>query len=111
MALTRQFGASDWRCGRALGPVRRARWLMVFGAAALVVSSVVAGCAAASPPLPVDLNGRWTTRTIDRHQVSVSVPSDWNVGEPWIQPSSFSDLVASFSNESLSPPCTTGPNR
>jgi hypothetical protein len=76
---------------------------------ALVVAVAGAGCASA-PPLAVDLNGSWITRSIDRHQVSLSVPSNWYVGEPWIQPSSFSDLVGSFSNESLSPPCTTGPN-
>jgi hypothetical protein len=84
---------------------------MVVGATALVFAGTVVGCAAAaSPPMAVDLNGRWTARTLDRHQVSISVPSNWNVGQPWIQPSSFSDLVGSFSNESLSPPCTTGPN-
>jgi hypothetical protein len=85
--------------------------LSLVGATALVCASAVVGCAAAaSPPLAVDVSGHWTTRTIDRHQVSLSVPSNWNVGESWIQPSSFSDLVGSFSNESLSAPCTTGPN-
>jgi hypothetical protein len=84
---------------------------MVVGATALVFAGTAVGCAAAvSPPMALDLNGQWTTRTIDRHQVSLSVPSKWNVGEPWMQPSSFSDLVGSFSNQSLSPPCTTGPN-
>jgi hypothetical protein len=85
---------------------------MVVGATALVFGGTAVGCAAAvSPaPLPVDMNGHWTTRTIDNHQISISIPSHWNVGEPWIQPSSFSDLVGNFSNESLSAPCTTGPN-
>jgi hypothetical protein len=38
------------------------------------------------------------------------VPSNWNAGEAWIQASSFTDLVGSFSNQSLSPPCTTSAN-
>jgi hypothetical protein len=86
--------------------------LTVVSATALVFACTIVACAAGlSPaPLPVHLDGRWTTRTIDSHQVSLSVPSNWNVGEAWIQPSSFSDLVGSFSNQSLSPPCTTGPN-
>jgi hypothetical protein len=109
MAVTSHLVRSRWRSRRGLG--RRAGWLMGVGATALMCSGVVIGCGtAASRPVPVDPNGKWTTRTIDRHQVSLSVPSDWNVGEPWIQASSFTDLVGSFSNETLSAPCTTGPN-
>jgi hypothetical protein len=81
--------------------------MAVCGIALLLAS--VAGCSA-PPPLPIDVNGTWTTRAVDRGEVTLSVPSDWNVGEAWIQPSSFTDLVGSFSNQPLSPPCTTGPN-
>ena len=38
------------------------------------------------------------------------MPAPWNVGQPWVMPSSFTDLVASFSNQALSPPCTTSAN-
>jgi hypothetical protein len=84
----------------------------VVSATALVFACTVIGCAAAisSGPVAIDLKVQWTTRSVDRHQVSLSVPSNWNVGEAWVQPSSFSDLVGGFSNQSLSPPCTTGPN-
>lgn len=69
----------------------------------------MAGCG--SPlPLPINASGTWATRTLDHKYVSISVPSNWNVGEAWIQPSSFTDLVASFSNQSLSAPCTTSAN-
>jgi len=77
--------------------------------AAATLGAAAAACAS-SAPLPVSGNGAWTTRTVDQGQVSLSVPSNWNAGEAWIQASSFSDLVGSFSNQSLSPPCTTGPN-
>jgi hypothetical protein len=112
MALTRTrrgpIGVEDRRSVE----VRRPIWLMVVGATALVFAGAVVGCAPgiAQAPMAVDLNGRWTTRTIDSHRLSLSVPSNWNVSEAWIQPSSFSDLVGSFSNQSLSPPCTTAPN-
>ncbi len=69
----------------------------------------VAGCSSPSP-LAINASGTWTSRTLDHKYVTVSVPSNWNVGEPWTQPSSFTDLVGSFSNQSLSPPCTTGAN-
>jgi hypothetical protein len=38
------------------------------------------------------------------------VPSDWNVGQGWSIPGAFDDLVGSFSNQPLSPPCTTSGN-
>ncbi len=60
--------------------------------------------------MPIDMNGTWTTRTLDHRYVTVSVPSNWNVGDVWIQASSFTDLVGSFSNQSLSPTCSTGAN-
>jgi hypothetical protein len=81
---------------------------MVIGALALLLATT-AGCSS-PPPLPIHMNGTWATRTLDDKYVTVSVPSNWNVGEPWIQASSFTDLVGSFSNQSLSPPCTTGAN-
>lgn len=52
----------------------------------------------------------WTTRSVDQHRVSLALPSNWNVGVPWVMPSSFSYLVASFSNQDLSSPCARGPN-
>jgi hypothetical protein len=81
------------------------RPLAVSGLSLLLASA--AGCSP-PPPLPINAGGTWATRTLDHGQVRLSVPSDWNVGEAWIQPSSFTDLVGSFSNQSLSPPCTTG---
>lgn len=80
----------------------------MVGALALV-AGITAGCSSPAP-LPINQSGAWSTRTLDHSYVTVSVPSDWNVGEAWIQPSSFTDLVGSFSNQSLSPPCTTGAN-
>jgi hypothetical protein len=68
-----------------------------------------AGCSSPAP-LPINASSTWASRTLDHKYVTVSVPSNWNVGQAWIQPSSFTDLVGSFSNQSLSPPCTTGPN-
>lgn len=44
---------------------------------------------------------------VDDGQVSIYVPSNWNVGETWVMPGSFGDLVGSFSNQLLSSPCTT----
>lgn len=76
--------------------------------AAAALSIIVAGCDSA--PLAIDANGTWATRTVDDHQVSLSVPSNWNIGEAWTQPSSFSDLAGSFSNQSLSSPCSSGPS-
>jgi len=76
-------------------------------AAALCVT--VAGCGAATP-LAIDVNAPWATRTVDDHQVSLSVPANWNIGEAWTQPSSFTNLAGSFSNQSLSPPCSSGPS-
>jgi hypothetical protein len=71
-----------------------------------VVIGTVAACGSPSP-LPINANGAWATRTLDHKYVTVSVPSNSNAGEAWIQPSSFTDLVATYSNQSLSAPCTT----
>ena len=75
----------------------------------VALCAVVAGCGAAAP-LAIDMNAQWATRTVDDHQVSLSVPSNWNVGEAWTQPSSFSNLAGSFSNQQLSSPCSSGPS-
>ena len=77
--------------------------------AALMLGVTAAGCSP-PPPLAINLSGAWTTRTVDDRQVSLSLPTNWNVGQAWVMPSSFSDLVGSFSNEALSQPCTTGAN-
>jgi hypothetical protein len=73
---------------------------------ALVLCTVLAAC---SPPAPqtIDLSGSWSSRSIDDHLISLSVPANWGAGEAWTQPSSFTDLVDSFSNQSLSAPCVT----
>jgi hypothetical protein len=72
------------------------------------VLAAVASCSTPAP-LAIDVNASWATRTVD-HEVSVQVPANWNAGEAWIQASSFTDLIGSYSNQSLSPPCTTGAN-
>jgi len=82
--------------------------LVTLGALALLLATT-AGCTS-PPPVPINANGPWTTRTLDHKYVTISVPSNWNVGEVWIQASSFTDLVGSYSNQSLSPTCTTGAN-
>jgi hypothetical protein len=82
-----------------------------FPASAACVLCVVLGTVTACstpPPLPIGVNAAWATRSIN-HEASLQVPADWNAGEAWTQPSSFTDLMASYSNQSLSPPCTTGP--
>jgi hypothetical protein len=88
----------------------RARWALSL--AALALALWVTGSSAAVTPKPLLINVRdaWVTRTVDDRQVSISVPSDWNAGEAWVIPGSFSDLVGSFSNQLLSSPCTTSAN-
>jgi hypothetical protein len=71
-----------------------------------VLGTVIASCSQAAPQA-IELNGSWSNRTVDDHLISLSVPSDWGTGEAWTQPSSFTDLVDSFSNQSLSAPCMT----
>ncbi|HVC04127.1 MAG TPA: hypothetical protein VND88_05590 [Candidatus Acidoferrales bacterium] len=84
-------------------------WRPAVVGALVLLAGITAGCSSPAP-LPINQSGAWSTRTLDHSYVTVSVPSGWNVGEAWIQPSSFTDLVGSFSNQSLSPPCTTGAN-
>jgi len=81
--------------------------MLCVSALALCVTGV--GCGSTTP-LPIDAHAQWVTRTLDDRQVTLSVPSDWNVGEAWAEPSSFNDLTGSFSNQSLSPPCSSGPS-
>jgi hypothetical protein len=76
---------------------------------AMLLGGAAAGCSP-RPPGPVDACGSWSTHTLDDHQVTLSVPRSWNVGTAWTLPGSFTDLTGSFSNQSLSPPCVTGPN-
>jgi hypothetical protein len=74
----------------------------------VLAGATLAGCG--SPPLlAIDMNGSWTTRTPGQG-ISLSVPANWYIGEADITPGSFSDLIGSYSNESLSPPCQTGPS-
>jgi len=77
--------------------------------AVLALCATVAGCGATAP-LAIDVHAHWATRIVDDHQVSLSLPSNWNAGEAWTQPSSFSNLTGSFSNQSLSSPCSSGPS-
>ncbi len=58
------------------------------------------------PPLPINLHGPWTTRTID-NEISLSMPTNWEAGDSWVSPGSLGTLMGSFSNQTLSPPCTT----
>src|ERR1700674_3012343 len=79
--------------------------------AAVVAVGCATGCGAAittSTPAAVELSGPWVTRTANH--VSLSVPSDWNIGQPWLSASSFSYLAGSYSNQRLSAPCVTGSN-
>ncbi len=72
----------------------------------------MAGCGAGMTTIDsqskTGLDGSWITRTANR--VSLSVPSEWHVGQPWSSAGSFSYLAGAFSNQALSPPCTTGRN-
>jgi hypothetical protein len=81
----------------------------VIVSVSVLIVAATAGCSS-PPPLTINLNGAWTTRTVDHRQVSLAVPANWNIGQAWVMPSSFTDLVGSFSNEGLSPPCTTSAN-
>jgi len=71
----------------------------------------IAGCGS-QKPLPIDGNAAWAARTVAvaGSHVKLSVPADWYAGEAWLQASSFTDLVGSFSNQPLSSPCATGVN-
>jgi hypothetical protein len=60
--------------------------------------------------MPINANAEWATRTLDDGLVKLSVPTNWNTGGAWAVAGSFSDLVGSVSNQSLSSPCTTGPS-
>jgi hypothetical protein len=84
------------------------RWALVC-VSALMLSLIAAGCSA-SPPPTTNLNGAWTVRTVDHGQISLSVPANWNIGQAWTMPSSFTDLVGSFSNQELLTPCSTSAN-
>jgi hypothetical protein len=91
-----------------LHPRAHASRLVTLGALALLLTTT-AGCTS-PPPVSINANGPWSRRTLDHKYVTISVPSNWNVGEVWIQASSFTDLVGSYSNQSLSPTCATGAN-
>ncbi len=87
--------------------VRASRPITVCGLSLLLASLVACG----SPsPVPINVNAEWATRTLDDGLVKLSVPTDWDTGGAWAVAGSFSDLVGSFSNQSLSSPCTTGPS-
>jgi hypothetical protein len=76
---------------------------------AVLIGATLAGCGAA-PPLAIAVNGSWATRTIAGAGLSLSVPANWYIGDGDLVAGSFSDLLVSFSNQSLSPPCKTGPS-
>jgi hypothetical protein len=88
----------------------RARWALSLSALALALWVTGSSAAVTPKPLPINVHGAWVTRTVDDRQVSISVPSDWSIGEPWVIPGSFAYLVGSFSNQLLSSPCTTSAN-
>ncbi len=99
---------TDGRVRTARGARRPLRWSLACLIAA-ALGAVAAGCGATAP-LAIDMNAQWATRIVDDHQVSLSVPANWNIGEAWVQPSSFDNLAGSFSNQSLSSPCSSGPS-
>jgi hypothetical protein len=87
-----------------------ARWLT-----ALVGFAVALFVTASSPPVtpvrtPIRMNGPWITRTVLGNEISLRVPSDWNVGPRAAFAGSFIFLTGSFSNQLLSPACTTSGN-
>ncbi len=88
----------------------RARWALSLSALALALGVTGSSAAVTPKPLPINVRDAWVTRTLDDGQVSISVPSNWNVGERWVISGSFSDLVGSFSNQLLASPCTTSAN-
>jgi hypothetical protein len=49
------------------------------------------------PPLPINVHGPWTTRTID-NEIFLSMPTNWEAGDSWDPPGSLSTLTGSFSN-------------
>lgn len=98
------------RAGRAPRRPRRtarARWALCLAVLALALWVTGSSAAVTPKPQPITVHDAWVTRTVDDGQVSIYVPSTWNVGETWVMPGSFGDLVGSFSNQLLSSPCTT----
>jgi hypothetical protein len=87
-----------------------ARRSLSLCAAALALAATSCSPSVAPKPLAINVLAAWTTRTVDHRQVSLSVPSNWNIGQAWVVPGSFVDLIGSFSNQPLSPPCTTSGN-
>jgi len=88
----------------------RARWALTVSALALAFWVTGSSAAVVPRPQPITPHDVWVTRTVDEGRVSVSVPSNWNVGEPWVMSGSFVDQVGSFSNQVLSSPCTVSGN-
>lgn len=109
MVLAPRLTGTPGPGGRLRGPCRGVVRATAVCVCALMLAATAVGCSS-PPPLPISPNSAWMTRTIGDSGVSLSVPSGWNVGAADLQPSSFSDLIGSFSNQSLSPPCTTGPS-
>jgi hypothetical protein len=83
---------------------------MSIGSLVLALLVTASSPAVAQPPSPIHVHGQWLTRSFAIYHLSLSVPSDWNVGESWTMFGSFEDLMGSFSNQLLSPPCTTSGN-
>ncbi|HVC43006.1 MAG TPA: hypothetical protein VND54_13585 [Candidatus Saccharimonadales bacterium] len=101
------IGAGGFR--RSLLALVTSGFRPVIVSVSVLIVAATASCSS-PPPLAIDVSGAWTTRTIDHSGLSLSVPANWNVGEADVMAGSFTDLIGSFSNQSLSPPCTTGPN-
>ena len=90
----------------------RSAWTRTTSLFALVFGLIATACGASTAPAPLAIhsNETWITRVMDHKQISLSVPSNWYVGEAWMIPGSFADLTGSLSNQTLSPPCRTGGN-
>jgi hypothetical protein len=87
-----------------------ARWLTAIAALALALFVTASSPPVTPVPTPIHMNAPWITRTVLDDEISLRVPSDWNVGPPASFAGSFSYLVGSFSNQLLSPSCVTSGN-
>lgn len=85
---------------------RGRRRVATFAFVCALLLGVTAAGSTTRPPLPINLYGPWTIRTIDDGGISLSMPTNWEAGEPPIVGGSLSMLLGSFSNQTLSPPCT-----
>jgi hypothetical protein len=87
-----------------------ARWLTAIAGLALALFVTASSPPVTPLPTPIRVHGQWITRSVLDNEISLRVPSDWNVGPPATFAGSFSFLTGSFSNQLLSPACTSSGN-